>query len=70
MIKNGSQIVFKPEYADTSGEVFTVSQWDGNRGWAGDEHGFGWYFTANQVVEVEVEDEDDDFEDDEEEAYE
>jgi len=61
MLKNGSTIKFKPEYISNSDELFKVSQWDENRqrGWAGDENGFGWYFSANQVVEVE-EDEDDD----------
>ena len=56
MIANGSFITFKSEYNDPD-EVFVVSQWDGHRGWAGDDYGFGWYFTANQVNEI-IDDED------------
>jgi hypothetical protein len=56
MIENGCLVTFKPEYGDAS-EVFTVSQWDGCTGWAGDESGRGWYFTSNQVNVLLVEDE-------------
>ena len=48
-VENGTKVKF----ADESGE-FTVSQWNGQRGWAGDEDGNGWFFTADQVVVVEA----------------
>lgn len=48
-IQDGSKVSFP----DHPGEVFTVSQWDGSRGWAGDEQGRGWYFRAGQVELVE-----------------
>ena len=35
-----------------SSEEFTVSNWDGKRGWAGDEDNRGWYFTEDQVKVV------------------
>lgn len=52
MIKNGTKIKFKPDYDDGSGEVFTVSQWDGSKGWAGDAQGRGYSFRLYQVYEV------------------
>ena len=47
-IENGCIVRF----INGDSEQFQVSEWDGQRGWAGDEDGRGWYFTASQVVVV------------------
>lgn len=52
-IQDGCKITFKPDYHDNPKEIFTVSQWDGVRGWAESEDGGGWYFTASQVTVAE-----------------
>lgn len=44
------------------GEVFTLSQWDGTRGWIGDKQGRGWYIRASQIVPAE--DDEDEYDDD------
>ena len=52
-------------FHDTPQE-FTVSNWDGRRGWAGDEDNQGWYFTADQVIVLwpaDYDEEDDEDED-------
>lgn len=54
-IENGCKIRFIGET-----EEFTVSQWDGRRGWAGDEDNAGWYFTEDQVIVVAPADEGED----------
>ena len=46
-IENGCTVKFIGET-----EEYEVSEWDGSRGWAGDEDGRGWYFTASQVTVV------------------
>jgi len=63
--RNGDQVRLKPQWADKPKEVFTLSQWDGRRGWIGDEEGRGWYVYGNQIELVEEEDEDEDFEEEE-----
>ena len=52
-IQDGCKVTFLPEYNDPEG-VFTVSQYDEARehGWAGDEHGRGWFFYAHQIGEI------------------
>jgi len=62
--QNGDQVRLKPAYEDKPGEVFTLSQWDGRRGWVGDEQGRGWYVNGNQIELIE-EDEDEEFEEEE-----
>lgn len=52
-IENGCFVKFKPDYHDDPNEIFRVSQWDGNKGWAESEDGGGWYFTASQVTVTE-----------------
>lgn len=56
IIDNGCKMTFLPQYADPN-EVFTISQFDGNKGWAGDPRNRGWHFTVDQVSEVWHEDE-------------
>jgi len=49
---DGDRVVLKPEYADKPGQVFTLSQWNGNRGWIGDEDDRGWYVTGDQIEQA------------------
>jgi hypothetical protein len=49
-IENGSTVKFEGD-----NDLYTVSQWDGKKGWAQDENGAGWYFVASQVKVVESE---------------
>ncbi len=50
--QNGDKVRLKPPYAGGD-EVFTLSQWDGRRGWIGDEQGRGWYVKGFQIQKVE-----------------
>ena len=52
---NGMKVKLKPEYEDNSGEVFTLSQWDGRKGWIGDSQGRGWYANWTQLIPVDDE---------------
>ena len=63
---NGDQVILKPAYEEKKGEVFTLSQWDGRRGWIGDEQGRGWYVNGYQIELVEEEDEEENEEQSEE----
>jgi len=49
--KNGDKVRLKPPYAE-SNEVFTLSQWDGRRGWIGDKDGRGWYVKKFQITHI------------------
>jgi len=57
---NGDRVVLTPEYQDKPGEVYTLSQWDGNRGWIGDEDGRGWFVRGYQIELAPEEDDEDD----------
>jgi len=48
--KNGDRVKFVPNYAGgEAGEVFTLTQWDGNKGFVADKHGRGWYVRGFQI---------------------
>lgn len=47
---DGMRVELKPDYADTPGEVFTLSAWDGRKGWIGDKDGRGWGVRAHQIM--------------------
>jgi hypothetical protein len=66
--KNGDLVKFKGQYDDGSGEVFTLSQWDGvtGRGWVLDDRGSGWSVKGFQIepVDNESDSESEDYTDD------
>ena len=61
--QNGDRVKFKGAYDDGSGEVFTLSQWDGvtGRGWVLDDDGRGWSVKGFQIEKVDDEDDEYDF---------
>jgi len=62
---NGDRVKLYQPYSDGNDEIFTLSQWDGSRGWIGDEQGRGWYVRGYQIElanEDDLADEDDMYE--------
>jgi len=57
---DGDLVVLVPPYAENPDEVFTLSQWDGKRGWIGDEDNRGWYVTGDMIAHAPDGDDDDD----------
>ena len=58
---DGMRVELKPNYADTPGEVYTLSAWDGRKGWIGDKDGRGWGVRAHQIMPAAEAEVDDDF---------
>lgn len=58
---NGDRVKFTPEYDDGSGEVFTLKNWDGRRGWVVDDEGRGWSATGDQLIPVDDDYDEDDY---------
>jgi hypothetical protein len=54
--QNGDKVVLKES---PKGEIFTLSQWDGKRGWIGDKQGRGWYARGSQIAPTDREENDD-----------
>lgn len=52
--EDGDEVILKPRYEETPGEVFKVSQCDPERGrcWIGDEDGRGWYVRFHQITHL------------------
>jgi hypothetical protein len=48
--KNGDKVYLTKDYEETPGERFTLSQWDGRKGWIGDKSGSGWYVQGYQIT--------------------
>jgi len=46
----GDRVKLTPDYEETPGEVFTITQTSGNRYFIADEDGRGWYTYADQLV--------------------
>ena len=46
----GDRVELTPDYAETPGEVFTITQTSGNKYFIADEDGRGWYAYADQLV--------------------
>ena len=46
----GDRVKLTPDYEETPGEVFTITQTSGNRYFIADEDGRGWYTYGNQLV--------------------
>lgn len=51
---DGQRVKLTPEYAerDNPDEVFTLTQWDGKRGWIADDAGRGWRVQGYQIKGV------------------
>jgi hypothetical protein len=58
---DGDRVKFTPEYDDGSGEVFTLKNWDGRRGWVVDDEGRGWSATVDQLIPVDDDYDEDDY---------
>lgn len=58
---SGMKVRLKEPYAgNEANEIFTLSLWDGEKGWIGDEQGRGWYVRGYQIEPVlDSEDEED-----------
>jgi len=51
---SGMKVRLKPEYAsDNPSEVFTLSNYDGRKGWIGDDQDRGWYAEWFKLIPVE-----------------
>lgn len=57
---DGDLVVLVPPYAEDQDEVYTLSQWDGKRGWIGDEDNRGWYVEGHMIAHAPDGDDDDD----------
>lgn len=54
IFKNGDKVKLKPEWAGREArEIFTLSQWNGRRGWIADKDGRGWYAKGHQIMHVD-----------------
>ena len=51
----GDRVKLTPDYEETPGEVFTITQTSGNRYFIADEDGRGWYTYADQLVRADDE---------------
>lgn len=52
--KSGDKVRLKPDYGGgKNSEIFTLSQWDGRKGWIGDRDGRGWFVRGYQIVHVD-----------------
>ena len=51
----GDKVKLTPDYEETPGEVFTITQTSGNRYFIADEDGRGWYTYADQLVRADDE---------------
>jgi len=51
----GDRVELTPDYAETPGEVFTITQTSGNKYFIADEDGRGWYTYGDQLVMVDDE---------------
>jgi len=53
---NGMQVKLHPDFAGGTerDEVFTLSNWDGQKGWVTDANDMGWQITADQIIPVET----------------
>ena len=51
----GDRVKLTPDYEETPGEVFTITQTSGNKYFIADEDGRGWYTYADQLVRADDE---------------
>jgi len=51
----GDRVKLTPDYEETPGEVFTITQTSGNKYFIADEDGRGWYTYGDQLVMVDDE---------------
>jgi len=55
---DGDKVILKDPYGGRAEGIFTLSQWDGNRGWIGDKDGRGWSVRGYQIEPAPEEEED------------
>lgn len=56
-LHNGMKVKLVDPYAGKHAhEIFTLSQWDGERGWIGDKNGRGWSVGSHQIEPAGVDD--------------